>query len=140
MQRLIKFTVGRDKGCDIAIAHDSVSRLHAEIIVKDGRVFLTDCRSSNGTFLLRGGKAQTIRQEFVTPEDQVQFGSVVLRVRDILDTLLQKHPELRSAAKPPGGPKVEPKSWTEPARGKTLVRCACGTVKVKGEQCPLCGS
>lgn len=136
---MTKFTIGRDQSCDIAIAHDSVSRRHAEIIVKDGRVFLTDCRSSNGTFLLRGGKPQSIRQEFVAPEDQVQFGSVALRVGDILETLQRKHPELQSASVPP--PKeVQPKSWADPAQGKTLVRCGCGTVKVKGERCPLCGS
>ncbi|MBI4523796.1 MAG: FHA domain-containing protein [Deltaproteobacteria bacterium] len=31
-----KFTIGRDKNCDIPIADDSVSRLHAEITIVDG--------------------------------------------------------------------------------------------------------
>src|SRR5678809_1541964 len=52
-----RFTIGRDRGCDIPIADDSVSRLHAEITLLDGgRVFLTDCHSSNSTFVMRDGK------------------------------------------------------------------------------------
>ena len=50
-----RFTIGRDRGCDIPIADESVSRLHAQLTFTEGQqIFLTDCQSSNGTFLFRG--------------------------------------------------------------------------------------
>ena len=52
-----KFTLGRARDCDIVLADDSVSRRHAELtFLGDGKVLLTDCRSSRGTFLLAGGR------------------------------------------------------------------------------------
>src|SRR5690606_1411345 len=40
--------LGRDPASDIAIAHDSVSRLHARIAQVDGNWLLSDLGSKNG--------------------------------------------------------------------------------------------
>ena len=63
-----RFTIGRDKNCDVAIADDSVSRLHAEIwLAADGALTVADKGSSNGTTLMRNGKASPLREEVVLP-------------------------------------------------------------------------
>ncbi len=135
-----KFTIGRDRGCDIPIADESVSRLHAQLTLTEGQqIFLTDCQSSNGTFLFRGGQPEPIQQEFISSEDKVQFGSVAFQVKDLLVAIKRKHKQvntdqLRGSENPP--PPVRPKPW---APGKRLVRCVCGAVKVRGERCPTCG-
>ncbi len=44
-------TVGRDDPNDIVITHDSVSSRHAKLVFTNGRFFLHDLGSSNGSFL-----------------------------------------------------------------------------------------
>ena len=134
-----RFTVGRDNSCDVPIADDSVSRLHAQVVFTDGdQIFLADCHSSNGTYVVRGGQPRRIQQEFVSPADTVQFGEAVVRVADLLAAIRSKHQKVRTdhlrAARPepPAGPGI--------VKGQRLVRCACGGVKAKGEKCPLCGN
>jgi diguanylate cyclase (GGDEF)-like protein len=45
------FTIGRDEGNFIVIDLDNVSRRHAQVLRRDGRFFLADLRSTNGTYL-----------------------------------------------------------------------------------------
>lgn len=142
-----KFTIGRDRRCDVPIADDSVSRLHAEIVVAEGsRILLTDCRSSNGTFVIRNGRKETVREAYVAPGDTVQFGSVTMPMTDLLDAIRsrQRPPQAPAAkqAAPAPAPRPEPgpPPRADAASGvKPLVRCVCGAVIVKGEKCWICG-
>jgi len=43
--------VGRSRSCEIRVNDDSVSRLHAAFVVRDGAATLSDLGSSNGTFV-----------------------------------------------------------------------------------------
>lgn len=43
--------IGRDRNCDIVLNKGDVSRRHAKVDVVDGKVFIEDMRSSNGTFV-----------------------------------------------------------------------------------------
>lgn len=45
------FTIGREEGRNLQIPNDMVSRFHAIISYKDGKYFLIDNESANGTFL-----------------------------------------------------------------------------------------
>jgi pSer/pThr/pTyr-binding forkhead associated (FHA) protein len=120
-----KFTIGRDKNCDVAIADDSVSRIHAELSVLDGgKLLLADTGSSNGTAVLQGGQLKRIEQAYVVPTDQVQFGSVVLTVEQILEAIDSR---ARSGGKTP------------PGAGGKLIRCECGAIKPAGSKCQECG-
>lgn len=102
------FTVGRDTGCDIPIADDSVSRIHAAFRVQpDGRIVITDNRSRNGTSVLRAGRPLPVEEEMVSRDDEVQFGDVVLRVSDLLDAVRHKLPPTLPAADSPTEP-VDP--------------------------------
>ncbi|GAB4283364.1 MAG: hypothetical protein Kow0029_29490 [Candidatus Rifleibacteriota bacterium] len=46
-----EFTIGREEGRSLQIASDMVSRMHATITIRDGKCFLVDKESANGTFL-----------------------------------------------------------------------------------------
>jgi pSer/pThr/pTyr-binding forkhead associated (FHA) protein len=46
-----KVIVGRGTDCDVLIDDKKMSRNHANLVVKDGRLQLTDLNSSNGTFV-----------------------------------------------------------------------------------------
>ncbi len=56
------FTIGRDPSCDVPVADESVSRIHAQIsFTSEDLIFITDRRSSNGTFVIRGGRREPLR-------------------------------------------------------------------------------
>src|SRR5260221_12808070 len=46
-----KFVMGRDPECEIHIPVTSVSRRHAQILVVQGKFFIEDMQSRNGTFV-----------------------------------------------------------------------------------------
>jgi ABC-type multidrug transport system ATPase subunit/pSer/pThr/pTyr-binding forkhead associated (FHA) protein len=46
-----RMRVGRDAHCEIVLDHPTISRLHAELAVNKGRVFIRDRNSRNGTFV-----------------------------------------------------------------------------------------
>jgi pSer/pThr/pTyr-binding forkhead associated (FHA) protein len=80
-------TIGR-KGTDINLQtrDDEISRLHAELTTTDdGRYYLVDCGSSNGTEVRRENGWSSIKQEYVQLDDQVRFGGgYTATVRDLL--------------------------------------------------------
>ncbi|MCC7234734.1 MAG: FHA domain-containing protein [Bryobacterales bacterium] len=129
--------VGRDRSADIPIADSSVSRRHAQVeIIDGGRIFLTDCQSSNGTFVIRSGQSIRITQETVSPGEQIRFGDVVMAVSDLTDLARRA-----GAAAPatPQAPHPGRNAAPEPlARSEKLVRCLCGAVIVAGKPCPFC--
>ena len=150
------FTVGRDKTCDVPIADDSVSRVHADIWVgADGALMLADRGSSNGTSVIRNGVAFPVRQEVLQLSDQVRFGGVTLAVSEVVAAIESRNP---GALTPPKGPPpppplppsappppVPPLYGTSPPppppprpRGAQLIRCDCGAVKTAGQTCPSC--
>ena len=75
-----KLRLGRlENACDLAFDYDdSVSSVHCEIIYKDGRVFVKDLDSSNGTFV-NGQKIYTLCA--LTDGDMLKLGLLSLIVR-----------------------------------------------------------
>jgi pSer/pThr/pTyr-binding forkhead associated (FHA) protein len=123
------FSIGRDRSVDIPLADPSVSRLHAEMHLLDpDHLFLIDCNSSNGTWLFRDGVPRRIQQDTVHSGEQVQFGSVLIAVSDLIDVAR------RSLSPPPPQPRAEALP-----RSAKLVRCGCGAVVAVGSECPFCG-
>ena len=73
--RFYVYRIGRSSGVDIQINHDSVSRVHAELIAtQSGSYYLTDCASSGGSYVARNGEWRRIRQEFISPTDAILLG------------------------------------------------------------------
>lgn len=71
-------TIGRAPGCSIPLADDTyVSQLHARIYVRDGKPFVEDLGSTNGTFLNRDRLSKTMP---LHRGDKLQIGQTVLEI------------------------------------------------------------
>ena len=71
------FLVGRRKDSALTIPCPTVSGRHAELIVREGELYVRDLQSSNGTFI----NGERINDEFrVGAGDLVQFARTVFRV------------------------------------------------------------
>jgi pSer/pThr/pTyr-binding forkhead associated (FHA) protein len=70
-------TLGRSRYCDVVVAHDTVSRRHAEIRREGDRCYVTDLGSSNGTWV--GGR-RVERDRLVRGGDQLLLGGCLVIV------------------------------------------------------------
>ncbi len=68
-----KVVIGRSRSCDIRLREDTVSRLHAAFVFRDGALVLEDLGSSNGTYL-NGDRVLTPCA--VAAGDAIRFGSL----------------------------------------------------------------
>src|ERR1700722_19757552 len=88
-----RFTIGRDKHCDVPVEDNSVSRKHAEIwMAEDGTLMMADLQSSNGTRLIRNGNKMALAESAVLPDDQVRFGVVTMGVGKLVETIESVYP------------------------------------------------
>lgn len=134
------YSIGRDRTADIPIADDSVSRLHAQLTVGDSdELLLTDCGSTNGTFLVRAnGVEEAVSQARVALNETVKFGSVAVTARDLVD-LVRKLGRVKTPP-PPRPASATPMSDPYPMpHSERLVRCGCGAVRSARQACVLCG-
>ncbi|MCL2325241.1 MAG: FHA domain-containing protein [Proteobacteria bacterium] len=65
-------TVGRNAGNAIVIPAKSLSRYHAKIVFQNGRYFLIDLKSSNGSYV----NGARVTQQEIRPGDKLAFGEV----------------------------------------------------------------
>jgi pSer/pThr/pTyr-binding forkhead associated (FHA) protein len=70
-------TVGRASGCQVALADPTVSQLHARIFRREGKLYVEDLGSSNGTFVTRKKVAAPVA---IRRGDRLSLGSTVLEV------------------------------------------------------------
>lgn len=73
-----ELTIGRAGGCGVSIQDDTyVSQLHARLFQRDGRVYVEDLGSTNGTFL----NAKPVTGPVALSRgDRIQVGRTVLQV------------------------------------------------------------
>src|SRR6058998_190715 len=105
-----KLVVGRAVTSDVHIYDPTISRRHAEIVLTENGVRVTDLGSSNGTFL-NGAK---ITEAEAGANDVVTFGKVAFRVREV--TAPAPRPQV---VPPPADLKAPAKSGVA---GGTIVR------------------
>jgi adenylate cyclase len=74
-----KLVVGRAVTSDVPIYDPTISRRHAEIVLTESGVRVTDLGSSNGTFL-NGAK---VTEAEAAANDVVTFGKVAFRVKEV---------------------------------------------------------
>ena len=85
MSKIRYYTIGRDPTASVVLPHDTVSRVHAELIpVSGGQVYVTDCASTGGTFIDEGDHWQKITQAFVNAGGKVRFGKLEVGVDQLL--------------------------------------------------------
>lgn len=67
--------IGRRSGCDVVLTEREISRAHAVVFRHEGRQFVRDLNSKNGTFV----NGQKVRQAELQDQDQIQIGPHTLR-------------------------------------------------------------
>jgi hypothetical protein len=70
-------TVGRAAGCQVTIDDTYASQLHARVFLRDGRVYVEDLGSTNGTYLNR---RKVTGPMVVQRGDKLQIGNTVLEL------------------------------------------------------------
>ena len=74
-------SLGSDSTCDVVVSHPTVSGKHASLRAQDGKFFLTDLDSTNGTYLNRDEKR--IAREELKDSDQFRLGEITLKFKCI---------------------------------------------------------
>lgn len=110
-------TIGRDIGNTIApLSAEGVSRNHAKIFEKDGKWFLEDLGSMNGTYRLGQKVEGTVE---LAVRDMLQFGKFIVSVDEIEGVAVPASENPPAAAIPPVvdaiKPAVEPATPAAPA-------------------------
>ena len=77
-----EISIGRLASCDICLSKGNVSKNHAKLVEREGRVILVDLRSTNGTFV--NGR-RLAGPQVIKPEDEISIGDYFLYVELIED-------------------------------------------------------
>lgn len=88
------FVIGRSRRADIQLSDPSVSRIHAELVVIEGKqmMTLTDKGSTGGLWLYAQERWQRIAQESVIEQDWIRFGKFETSVATLLSMVTQHSP------------------------------------------------
>jgi pSer/pThr/pTyr-binding forkhead associated (FHA) protein len=73
-----EFIIGRDPQCQLRPASPAVSKQHCAISARDGKVYLRDCGSTNGTFL---NNEQIAGEREVKTGDRLRVGPLEFELR-----------------------------------------------------------
>lgn len=71
-----EYVVGRSSECDMVLVEDMISRAHATFSVKDGKVYLRDNGSTNGSFV----NGERITEVELSPNDRVLLGTSIIKL------------------------------------------------------------
>lgn len=71
-----RVVVGRSQSCDIVLPSNHVSRQHAELSFRDGKLHVVDMNSSNGTFVNR----KRVTDCRLKPDDELRLDTLVFRI------------------------------------------------------------
>lgn len=74
-----RITIGRKEHCMVCIPNSTLSGEHCEIVLKNGKLYLRDLNSTNGTFL--NGNPARATEEVLGSGSIIEMGAVKLQVR-----------------------------------------------------------
>jgi pSer/pThr/pTyr-binding forkhead associated (FHA) protein len=105
--KLAQFVVGRDPQCHLRPASALISKRHCALLQRDGKVFVRDFGSTNGTFV---NEEQIKGEVELHHDDQLKIGPLLFRVR-----IEQDAPAVKKTLTPP--PPTRPSTRTmKPSR------------------------
>lgn len=82
------YMIGRSPKVDIVVSHSTVSRRHAELLfTENGRYYLNDCGSKNGTRVRQHGRWTRIKQTFVTRDQPLRLGEYETTARRLIASM-----------------------------------------------------
>jgi pSer/pThr/pTyr-binding forkhead associated (FHA) protein len=111
-----RMIVGRTSGCDLRIPLTSVSRQHCELRIEDGKIYLRDLGSSNGTY----HNSIRVQETMLKAGDEVVIGPVnftlvvdnypehIEPVRTVVDMTVETKPRTDAPTEP-----AKPQSFLE---------------------------
>src|SRR5262245_34480317 len=102
--KLPQFLIGRDAQCHLRPASALISKRHCALIQKEGKVFIRDFGSTNGTYV---NDERVEGERELHHDDQLKVGPVAFSVR------------LEPTATTPAPPTRTPAPPTKPEAGKT---------------------
>src|SRR5262245_64148006 len=108
-----EFVIGRDPQCQLRPASPAVSKQHCALTVRDGKVFVRDCGSTNGTFV---NGEQVAAEREVKAGDRLKVGPLEF---DLMIDTTAPATTVAAAAKP-----VAAKPAAKPAAAKPVSKAA----------------
>jgi S1-C subfamily serine protease len=119
-----RFVIGRDADCDLVLADDDkISRKHAAISIKDGRIVVQDLGSTNGTY---------VDEERIAAPTQIRTGDSI-RIGDTLLVTSETQPSGRPTTIGTLPPEIaEPESHTGLTSERVLLRRTARRATVLG--------
>jgi hypothetical protein len=72
---------------DIYINSPTVSRPHAELKIKNGRVYLRDLNSTNGTYIVDNDSLIRFEEGYVNPNQPILIGRVKCTIQDLISVV-----------------------------------------------------
>lgn len=98
-----QFVIGRDPQCHLRPASPTISKRHCALVVREGKAYLHDFGSTNGSFV----NEQPVKGEKeLKHKDQLKIGPLAFEVRMESTVTVDKPtplPEPKAAPKPPAG-------------------------------------
>jgi pSer/pThr/pTyr-binding forkhead associated (FHA) protein len=76
------FILGRQG--HILIGSSAAGRQHAEISIREGKIYLRDLDSRNGTFIKKDGKLVKFKAGYVSMLQRIIIGEEIYLIRDLL--------------------------------------------------------
>ena len=122
---LPQFLIGRDPQCHLRPASAAISKRHCALIQRDGKVFVRDFDSTNGTFV----NEQPVKGEIeLHHDDLLKVGPLTFGVKIEAGTAINR-PTPPPLTKPKPGTKVaaEPKKEEEPAKSEEAAAAPGGS-------------
>jgi pSer/pThr/pTyr-binding forkhead associated (FHA) protein len=116
-------TVGRADDCNLTISHETLSRRHLTLSIKDGECFAEDHDSSNGSYI-NGKRIKPHSKTRLRPEDQVTLGQATVKLSVSIEPVMRKEgipPVPSTADNPPNDTIVTTTSATRRASTRTNV-------------------
>src|SRR5262245_31168692 len=118
------FVIGRDPQCQLRPASPAVSKQHCALNVRDGKVYVRDCGSTNGTFI---NGEQVAAEREVKSGDRLRVGPLEFDL--MIDT---SAPAANPAPAEPAAAKPAPKPAAKPAAKPAKPASANDTVTGAG--------
>ncbi len=111
---LQQFLIGRDPQCHLRPASAAISKRHCALIQRDGKIFVRDFDSTNGTFV----NEQPIKGEVeVHHDDHLRVGPLLFIVQVEASPPVNKPTPPPATKKPATAPAKVPAGQTKPAEG-----------------------
>jgi len=76
------YIIGREG--HICIDSPSASKYHATIRVSEGKIYLRDLNSTNGTFLIKNNSRQLFKEGYVNPDQLIEIGDEEHSIQSLL--------------------------------------------------------